>query len=102
MNTANAYFITGTAYAGKSTMVKLLAERHSGIACRENYHEELMDDKLNPGEFPCLCYTRDLQDWHDFIRRTPDEYVYRNSSFCAIIQSFLPLSGKSRFLFFWY
>lgn len=74
MNTANAYFITGTAYAGKSTMVRLLAERHNGIACRENYHEELMDDRLNPIEFPCLCYTRDLQDWHDFIRRTPDEY----------------------------
>ncbi len=74
MNTANVYFITGTAYAGKSTMVKLLAEKHNGIACRENYHEELMDDRLNPVEFPCLCYTRDLRDWHDFIRRTPDEY----------------------------
>ena len=74
MIAANAYFITGTAYAGKSTMVKLLAEKHNGIACRENYHEELMDDRLNPSEFPCLCYTRDLQDWHDFIRRTPDEY----------------------------
>ena len=71
----NAYFITGTAYAGKSTMVKLLAEKHNGIACRENYHEELMDDRLDPEAFPCLCYTRDLQDWHHFIRRTPDEYV---------------------------
>lgn len=70
----NAYFITGTAYAGKSTMVKLLAEKHNGIACRENYHEELMDERLDPEEFPCLCYTRDLQDWHHFIRRTPDEY----------------------------
>ena len=74
MIAANAYFITGTAYAGKSTMVKLLAEKHNGIACRENYHEELMDDRLDPEEFPCLCYTRDLQDWHHFIRRTPDEY----------------------------
>lgn len=74
MIAANAYFITGTAYAGKSTMVKLLAEKHNGIACRENYHEELMDERLDPEEFPCLCYTRDLQDWHHFIRRTPDEY----------------------------
>ena len=74
MNITNAYFITGTAYAGKSTMVKLLAEKHNGIACRENYHEELMDERLDPEEFPCLCYTRDLQDWHHFIRRTPDEY----------------------------
>ncbi len=74
MIAANAYFITGTAYAGKSTMVKLLAEKHNGIACRENYHEDLMDERLDPEEFPCLCYTRDLQDWHHFIRRTPDEY----------------------------
>jgi len=22
-----------------------------------------------------LCYTRDLKDWHDFIRRTPEEYA---------------------------
>ena len=21
-----------------------------------------------------LCYTRDLKDWHEFIRRSPDEY----------------------------
>ena len=27
------YYIIGTAYAGKSTMVKLLAQRHNGIAC---------------------------------------------------------------------
>ena len=35
----NAYFITGNAYAGKSTMVKLLAEKHDGILCEENYHD---------------------------------------------------------------
>ena len=35
----NVYFIIGTAYAGKSTMVKELAKRHNGIACEENYHD---------------------------------------------------------------
>ena len=25
-------------------------------------------------EFPNLTYTRDLQDWCEFVRRTPDEY----------------------------
>ena len=69
----NAYFINGTAYAGKSTMVKLLAERHGGIACGENYHDAC-PDKLDPAEFPCLTYTRDLKDWHDFVRRSPEEY----------------------------
>ena len=27
----NVYFINGTAYAGKSTMTKLLAEKYNGI-----------------------------------------------------------------------
>lgn len=73
MRFENTFFIIGTAYAGKSTMVKLLAERHNGIACEENYHNALLPE-LDKDEFPNLTYTRDLQDWHDFIRRTPDEY----------------------------
>ncbi len=73
MHFKNCYFINGTAYAGKSTMVKLLAEKYDGIACEENYHNSLIAE-LDKNEFPCLTYTRDLSDWHDFIRRTPDEY----------------------------
>lgn len=69
------YYIIGTAYAGKSTMVKLLADKYDGIACEENYHDRLVDEKLDKNEFPCLCYTRDLQDWREFIRRTPEEYA---------------------------
>ncbi len=68
------YYIIGTAYAGKSTMVKHLAQKYDGIACEENYHDSMVDGKLDKEEFPCLCYTRDLQDWREFIRRTPDEY----------------------------
>ena len=74
MKFKNIYFINGNAYAGKSTMVKLLAERHDGICCEENYHNELLDS-LNKNEFPALTYTRDLQDWSLFVRRTPDEYA---------------------------
>lgn len=70
----NAYFITGTAYAGKSTMTRLLAEKHGGILCEENYHDRLLPE-LDKKEFPCLTYTRDLEDWHDFIRRSPEEYA---------------------------
>jgi len=69
----NCYFIIGTAYAGKSTLVKNLAAKHNGIACEENYHD-IMEDQLDRAESPNLAYTRDLQDWHDFVRRTPDEY----------------------------
>ena len=34
----NVYFITGTAYAGKSTMVKMLSERYDMVRCGENFH----------------------------------------------------------------
>ena len=70
----NVYFFNGTAYAGKSTMVKRLAEKYNGIACEENYHEALMDN-LDWNEFPNLEYTANLKDWAEFIRRTPDEYA---------------------------
>ena len=73
MKLNDVYFINGTAYAGKSTMVRLLAQKYDGIACEENYHDRLLPE-LDPAEFPCLCYSRDLQDWHDFIRRSPEEY----------------------------
>lgn len=69
----NAYFVIGTSYAGKSTMVKELAKKHGGIACEENYHDNFSGE-LDAKEYPCLTYTRDLKDWHDFIRRSPQEY----------------------------
>ena len=69
----NVYFINGTAYAGKSTMVKLLAEKHGGILCEENYHDRFFPEQ-DKKEVPYLQDTRELEDWHDFIRRTPDEY----------------------------
>ena len=74
MDFSNVYFVIGTAYAGKSTLVKNLAKKHDGIGLNENYHDEKLEE-LDSKEFPNLTYTRDLKDWHDFIRRTPDEYV---------------------------
>jgi len=69
-------------------MVKLLAQKHGGIACEENYHDALLPE-LDPGSFPCLTYTRDLKDWHHFVRRTPDEYeawVNGVSKECEILE----------------
>lgn len=74
MDLSNVYFVIGTSYAGKSTIVKNLAKKHNGIALEENYHDEKLPE-LDSKDFPNLTYTRDLQDWHDFIRRTPDEYL---------------------------
>lgn len=69
----NVFFINGMAYAGKSTMIRKLSKKYNGIACEENYQDVLLDE-LDRDLFPCLTYTRDLQDWHEFVRRTPDEY----------------------------
>lgn len=73
MKWKNVYFVNGTAYAGKSTLVKRLAQKHGGVACEENYHNVCLPE-LDSEAFPCLTYTRDLKDWHDFVRRTPDVY----------------------------
>ncbi len=70
----NIYYINGTAYAGKSTLVKALAEKYDGIVCEENYQDSLLES-LDKDKFPCLTYTRDLSDWRHFIRRTPREYA---------------------------
>lgn len=103
MKFENTFFINGTAYAGKSTMVKLLAEKYGGIACEENYHDALLPE-LDKDEFPCLTYSRDLQDWHDFIRRTPDEYeawIAGSSRECEKLELRIlsELGGKGRMVF---
>ena len=69
----NVYFINGTAYAGKSTMVRLLAEKYDGICCGENYHDELME-LVDPAHQPALSYFETMSGWQEFISRTPDEY----------------------------
>lgn len=69
----NVYFINGTAYAGKSTMVRLLAEKYDGICCGENYHDEFMGI-LDEVHQPNLSYFDTMSGWQEFVTRTPDEY----------------------------
>ena len=78
----NVYFITGTAYAGKSTTVKKLAERYKMVFCGENYHIPIMEKVAQPDLQPDSCYLRDLADWKDFVTRSPEEYArwIRNSA----------------------
>ena len=67
----NVYFITGTAYAGKSTTVKMLAKRYGMVCCGENYHMAVSEIVATPETHPDLCYNRSLTDWKDFVTRTP-------------------------------
>lgn len=70
----NCLFITGTAYAGKSTMCKLLADQYGLIHCAENY---MLDDALKvvtPQEQPNLSYFLTKHNWQEYLNRSPEEY----------------------------
>ena len=66
----NVYFITGTAYAGKSTTVKMLAERYNMVFCGENYHSKVSDAVATPDAQPDICFLKTLTDWKEFVTRT--------------------------------
>ena len=82
----NVYFITGTAYAGKSTAVKMLAERYNMVFCGENYHSKVSDAVATPDAQPDICFLKTLTDWKEFVTRTPEEYerwIYSTSKEAA-------------------
>ncbi len=70
----NVMFINGTAYAGKSTMAAMLAEKYGLIHCGENYHGVITNEIATPAEYPNLCYFETMKNWQEFINRTPEEY----------------------------
>ncbi len=70
----NVMFITGTAYAGKSTMVAMLAEKYGMVQCGENYHSKVADEIIVPERQPSLSYIQTMKDWQEFVNRTPEEY----------------------------
>lgn len=70
----NVYFITGTAYAGKSTTVRMLADRYDMFFCGENYHCKVSNVVATPDAQPDICFTKNLTDWKDFVTRSPEEY----------------------------
>lgn len=82
----NVYFIIGTAYAGKSTTVKMLAERYDMVFCGENYHSKVSDAVATPDAQPDICFLKTLTDWKEFVTRTPEEYerwIYSTSKEAA-------------------
>jgi hypothetical protein len=76
----NVMFINGTAYAGKSTMVRMLAEEYGLVHCGENY-DCIPKGIVTPEKYPNLSYFDTMKDWQEFVNRTPDEYeawIYGN------------------------
>ncbi len=70
----NVYFINGHSYAGKSTMVKMLAERYGMIHCGENYNEVFPREKLSRWKQPGLCYFDTMSGWEEWLNMTPEEH----------------------------
>ena len=69
----NVLFINGTACAGKSTMVQMLAEKYDLVCCGENYGC-VPEGVTTPELYPNLCYFQTMKDWQEFVNRTPEEY----------------------------
>lgn len=59
-------------HAGKSTVVKMLSEKYGLIMCGENYHNEVTDLVADPAIQPDLCYIRQLKDWKESVKRSPE------------------------------
>ena len=71
----NVYFINGTAYAGKSTMCAMLAERYGLLHCGENYCAKEFLDIATPDRQPNMTYFKTHNDWQQFLNRTPEAYA---------------------------
>lgn len=97
----NVYFINGHSYAGKSTMVRMLAQRYDMIHCGENFHDVFPREKLNRWEQPGLCYFDTMTGWPEWLNLTPEQHwnwIDRTSRECAEIEILelihLAASGK--------
>lgn len=76
----NVRFITGTAYAGKSTMVRMLADKYGLLFYGENY-DCIPEGVLTPEENPNLCYFQTMSGWQEYLNRPPEEFerwIYAN------------------------
>ena len=70
----NCYFINGTAFAGKSTMCALLAQRYGMIHCEENYNMDMILSVVTAREQPNLDYFNTKPSWQHYVSRTPEEF----------------------------
>lgn len=85
----NVYFINGHSYAGKSTMVKMLAERYDMVFCGENYHDVFPRGELSRWKQPALCYFDTMSGWEEWLNMSPDEHwrwTYNCSQECIEIE----------------
>jgi cytidylate kinase len=71
----NVYFINGHSYAGKSTMVKMLAERYGMVHCGENYHlDALPESEWSRWEQPAMWFLPGKVGWETWLSMSPEEH----------------------------
>ena len=70
----NVYFINGHSYAGKSTMVRMLAERYNMVHCGENYNDAFPREKLDRWQQPGLSYFQTMSGWEEWLNQTPEQH----------------------------
>lgn len=68
----NVLFVNGCAYAGKSTLCAMLAQKHGLYHYRENSRAAEHRRLADPAHQPELCYP--FGDWERFFNRSPEDY----------------------------
>ena len=70
----NVYFLSGGAYGGKTTMAKLIEEKHGFIRYRQGDHYDEYKEISNTEEQPVMSRDRSA-DWHGYFSQPPREYA---------------------------
>ena len=70
----NVYFLCGGAYGGKTTMAKLLEEKHGFIRYRQGDHSDEHAELATKEEQPAMSYDRG-SDWHGYFAKPPRQYA---------------------------
>jgi len=69
----NVLFITGTAYAGKTTLAKMLSDKYGLLLCGENY-DCVPDGIITKDKYPNIYYWKSIVNWQEYINRPPEEF----------------------------
>ena len=70
----NCYFINGTAYAGKSTMCRLLSEKYHMLHMEENYETNRFLSVARPDKQKDFTYFLRMKGFEEYVMRPPEEF----------------------------
>ena len=70
----NCYFINGTAYAGKSTMCRLLSEKYGMLHMEENYETNRFLSVARPDKQKDFTYFLRMKGFEEYVMRPPEEF----------------------------